>query len=68
VVGRKAGTAAGYTYSPAMKAYGKTWTAATLDAYLAAPMQAVPGTKMVFLGVKDAAKRASLIGYLKEQK
>jgi cytochrome c2 len=67
VVGRKAGTAAGFNYSPAMKAYGKAWTPAALDAYLTAPMQTVPGTKMVFLGVKDAAKRASLIGFLKEQ-
>jgi cytochrome c len=68
VVGRKAGTAPGFTYSAPMTAYAKVWTAARLDTYLTAPMQTVPGTKMVFMGVKDAAKRANLIAFLKRQK
>ncbi len=68
VVGRKAGAVAGFNYSSAMKAYGKPWTAANLDVYLTAPSKAVPGTNMTFAGVKDAAKRASLIAYLKLQK
>ena len=68
VVGRKAGSFAGFNYSPAMKAYGQSWTAATLDVYLSAPQKTVPGSYMVFAGVKDAAKRANLIAYLKQQK
>lgn len=68
VVGRKAGTSAGFNYSSAMKARGQVWTAASLDAFLAAPSKAVPGTSMTFAGVKDPAKRASLIAYLKQQK
>ena len=68
VIGRKAGTLSGYAFSSAMKAYGQVWGAANLDAYLTAPAKAVPGTKMTFAGVKDAAKRASLIAYLKQQK
>ena len=68
VVGRKAGTAAGFTYSPEMKAYGQTWGSANLDAYPTAPSRAVPGTKMTFVGVKDPAKRANLIAYLKTRK
>jgi cytochrome c len=68
VVGRKAGTTSGYSYSAAMKAYGQAWTPANLDRFLAAPVQAVPNTKMGFVGVKDAAKRANLIAYLKTQK
>ena len=68
VVGRKAGAVAGFAYSSAMKAQGPVWTAANLDAFLAAPAKAVPGTNMAFAGVKDAAKRASLVAYLKQQK
>ena len=68
VVGRKSGAAPGFNYSSAMKARGQAWTAASLDAFLAAPSKAVPGTSMTFAGVKDATKRANLIAYLKQQK
>lgn len=68
VIGRKAGASPGFNYSSAMKARGQVWTAASLDAFLAAPSKAMPGTSMTFAGVKDPAKRASLIAYLKQQK
>jgi cytochrome c len=68
VVGRKAGTAPGYSYSAPLKAYGQVWTAANLDAFVLAPSKLVPGTKMTFFGVKDPAKRAGLVAYLKAQK
>lgn len=64
VVGRKAGTAPGFAYSPAMKAKAVVWNATTLDAYSAAPMKFVPGTKMVFAGIPNAADRANLVAYL----
>jgi cytochrome c len=67
VVGRKAGTVPGYTYSAAMKSFGKVWTPAELDAYLADPRGAVPGTKMIYPGLKDPAKRAALIAWMKAQ-
>lgn len=67
VVGRKAGSVAGFNYSPAMKAYGKLWTPALLDAYLANPRAAVPGNRMIYPGLKDPAKRAALIQWLKAQ-
>ncbi len=63
VVGRKSGTVAGYAYSPAMKASGLTWNAATLDKYLTKPAAVVPGTKMM-IGVPDATQRTALITYL----
>lgn len=63
VVGRKAGTAPGFTYSSAMKAYGVTWTADKLDAFIKAPGKTVPGTKML-LGAPDDAQRAAVIEYL----
>ncbi|MET3667467.1 c-type cytochrome [Caulobacter sp. 1776] len=63
VVGRKAGTASGYAYSSAMKAYGVTWTPEALDAFVKAPGKTVPGTKML-LGAPDAEQRAAVIQYL----
>ena len=62
--GRKAGTAPGFNYSPALKASGIVWDAKTLDQYLAAPTTKVPGTRMV-MKVADPARRAALIAYLK---
>lgn len=63
VAGRDAGMAPGFKYSAAMKAAGK-WTPEKLDAFIAAPKTAVPGTTMPFGGLKDAAKRADLVAYL----
>jgi cytochrome c len=68
VGGRKAGTVAGFNYSSAMKAYGQAWGPANLDAFLTAPSKAVPGTNMTFVGIKDAAKRANMIAFLKTRK
>lgn len=63
VVGRKAGSVPGFAYSSAMKAYGVTWNAETMDAFVKAPGKAVPGTKML-LGAPDAERRAAVIQYL----
>lgn len=64
--GRTAGTAAGFVFSPALKASGLVWDAKSLDAYIAAPTQLVPGTRMV-QRVPDAAKRSALIAFLKAE-
>lgn len=68
VVGRKAGTLPGYAYSDALKTWGKTLDPAELDTWLTAPMKDVPGTKMVFPGMPDPAKRKAVIDYLATQK
>jgi cytochrome c len=68
VVGRKAGSVAGYDYSPAMKASRKTWDEATLSAFLAAPQAVVKGTKMAFPGLSNPADSANVIAYLKATK
>lgn len=65
VVGRKAGSVEGFKYSPALLAKGITWDEASLDAFLKQPQTHVPGTSMVFAGVKDDARRAQIIEYLK---
>lgn len=65
VVGRKAGSAPGFSYSKAMIASGITWDDAALDAFMAAPSTRVPGTRMPYGGLKDAAKRHAIVDYLK---
>jgi len=65
VHGSKAAAAAGYNFSSAMKASGLTWDDASLDRYLENPMATVPGSKMAYAGLKDPAKRAEMIAYLK---
>ena len=67
VVGRKAGSVSGFTYSAANKNSGDIWDAQTLDTYLADPRKFMPGTKMVFAGLKNPEDRKALIEYLKEQ-
>ena len=64
VVGRQAGTAAGFRYSKALVGYGKVWDERTLDSYLAAPSKLVPGTSMT-INVPSATDRADIIAYLK---
>ncbi|WP_369059278.1 cytochrome c family protein [Caulobacter sp. 73W] len=65
VFGRKAGGLEGYTYSEALKKAGFVWEASHLDAWLADPRGYMPGTKMTFLGIKEAQDRVDLIAYLK---
>lgn len=64
VYGAQAAHEPTYAYSKAMRASGLVWDDATLDAYLADPRALVPGTKMVFPGVRDPAERAAIIAYL----
>ena len=64
VVGRPAGSVQGYDYSEAMRRSGLVWTPGTLDRFLAAPLDVVPGTTMGYAGIDDAAERAALIDYL----
>ena len=63
--GRKAGSANGFAYSPAMRKSGKIWDAAALDAFLADPQKAMPGNAMPVPGVADPKSRAEIIDFLK---
>jgi cytochrome c len=66
VVGRPAGSLEGYNYSNAMKNSGLTWDETTLAAFLRAPKQVVPRTKMTFPGLKTDVEVANVIAYLKQ--
>lgn len=66
VIGRKAGTFAGYNYSDANKNSGLTWDEATFREYIKDPKAKVPGTKMAYAGMKDEQKVSDLLAYLKQ--
>jgi cytochrome c len=64
IFNRKAATLEDFRYSAAMRNSGITWTAQTLDEFIADPQKMVPGNRMSYSGLTDAANRADLISYL----
>ena len=66
VVGRPAGQYPDYSYSSANKNSGLVWDERTLSAYLRAPAKVVPGTKMIFSGLKKDQEISDVIAYLKQ--
>jgi len=69
ILGRKAGTIEGFSYSDANKAAGAkglVWTEEVMFKYLENPLTYMPGTKMAFAGLKDEQDRKDLIAYLKK--
>jgi cytochrome c len=66
IIGRKAGSVEGYSYSPANKNSGLTWDEATFRDYIKDPRAKVPGTKMVYAGLKDDQRVNDLLAYLKQ--
>ena len=65
VVDRHSASIPDFNYSPAMKAADWNWSADKLNTYLVDPRAVVPGTRMIFPGLKSDADRANLIAYLK---
>ncbi|MBF0611371.1 MAG: cytochrome c family protein [Magnetococcales bacterium] len=70
IMGQPAGKVEGYKYSSAHmeKAGSIKWDEATMNKYLESPKDFIPGNKMVFQGIKDAAERDDLISYMKTLK
>lgn len=68
ITGRAVAAAPDFAYSDALKAKGGVWDAAALDIWLKSPVQAIPGNRMTFAGIAEAAEREALILYLAEQK
>jgi cytochrome c len=64
--GRKAGSVEGYSYSDANKNSGLTWDEKTFIEYINDPRAKIPGTKMVFAGIKSENEKAALWAYLKQ--
>ena len=66
VFGRKAGDSESFRYSPAMKRSGITWSAQTVDAYLADPQKMIPANRMPYAGMPEARDRADVILYMQQ--
>lgn len=66
VLGRRAGTAPGYSYSPAMKASRLVWNERNLAAFLRDTDDVVPGNKMRFFGFFSQRQLDDLMVYLRD--
>lgn len=64
--GRKAGSVEGYSYSQANKGSGITWDEKTFKEYIRDPRAKVPGTKMIFPGIKNEKEVDNLWAYIKQ--
>ncbi|KAL3079346.1 hypothetical protein niasHT_011343 [Heterodera trifolii] len=61
---RKSGSVPTFDYSAANKSKGVIWNKESLFEYLLNPKKYIPGTKMVFAGLKKAEERADLIKFI----
>ena len=64
--GRHSGTVAGFSYSDANKSSGIVWNKDTFAQYINDPRAMIPGTKMIFPGIKDPKKVADLWAYVSQ--
>ena len=62
LMGQKSGTRAGFSETSAIRQAAIVWTSASLDAFLAAPIRRVPGSRMV-TAVPDRIVRANIVAY-----
>ena len=62
--GRKAGSVPNYQYSDANKNSGIVWNEATFKEYIKDPKAKIPGTKMVFAGIKNEKEINDLWAFL----
>ena len=62
--GRHSGSVPGFSYTEANKKSGLTWDEATFRDYIKDPKAKIPGTKMVYAGLKDEKRVSDLIAYL----
>lgn len=67
VFGRAAGSYEGFKFSDAMKNSGIVWDEQKIDQYLTDPKAFIPGNKMAFKGLSEAADRQAVIAYLKHE-
>ncbi len=64
--GRPAGSVEGFNYSDANKGSGITWGEAVFKEYIKDPRAKVPGTKMVFAGIKSEKELGDLWSYVSQ--
>lgn len=66
LIGRHSGAVEGYSYSAANKNSGITWDEAVFGDYIKDPKAKIPGTKMVFAGIKNEQEVKDLTAFLKQ--
>lgn len=66
LIGRHSGAVEGYSYSNANKNSGLTWDEATFAEYIKDPKAKIPGTKMIFFGIKSEKEIKDLTAFLKQ--
>ncbi|CAD7932370.1 unnamed protein product [Amoebophrya sp. A120] len=66
IFSRKSGSTAGYQYSEANMEAEIMWSPAHMDQFLVNPKAYIPGTKMVFAGMKKEKERADCIAYMQQ--
>ncbi|MDA8052505.1 MAG: c-type cytochrome [Rhodospirillales bacterium] len=66
IIGSKAGTAPGFSFSPAMKKAGFSWTPAKLAQYIDDPQRVVPGNRMPYAGTHNMNTAKSIVDYLEQ--
>jgi cytochrome c len=66
LIGRHSGAVEGYSYSAANKNSGLTWDETTFTDYIKDPRAKIPGTKMIFAGIKNEKEIKDLIAFLKQ--
>ena len=66
-IGRKAGLAPGFSYSEVMTGSAVVWSVETLDKFLFRPSDFMPGTRMVFVGLRKPEDRANVIAYIRQE-
>ena len=64
--GRHSGTAPGYSYSDVNKKSGVVWGEQTFKKYIHDPRAMIPGTKMIFPGIKNETEVDNMWAYLKQ--
>jgi cytochrome c len=64
--GRTAGTVANFAYSEPNKKSGIVWNEENFKEYIKDPRAKVPGTKMIFPGVKNEQQANDLWVYIKQ--
>jgi cytochrome c len=66
--GRRSGSVAGFSYSDANKNSGIVWNEAKFKEYIQDPRGVVPGTKMIFAGIKNQQEINDLWAYVSQYK
>jgi len=64
LIGRASGQADGFSYTKANIESGIVWDSDHLMKYLVNPKKYIPGTKMVFAGIKKKKERKDLVAYI----